>query len=64
MGIYKYIHMSVKLTKNRIFSFRGKIEKLYSTKVTPFGNGAKIGCEKDYMNRDAIVLILKKGETL
>lgn len=56
--------MSMKLSQKRAFSIREKVDKFYTSKVTAFGHGAKIGCEKDFLNRDVVVLILKKGESL
>ena len=56
--------MSVKLLKNKSFDIRGKTDALYLAKVTKFGNGAKIDCQKDLIDRDVIVLILKDGEKI
>jgi len=56
--------MVLKLTKNKAFSVRGKIDGYYTDAVTKFGNGAKIGSSNDFIGRNVIVFVLKKGESL
>ena len=56
--------MSLKLTKNSMLSVRGKVDGFYTKKVTRTGNGAMVACGKDFVDRQAIVFILKEGETL
>lgn len=56
--------MTLKLVKNKTFSMRGKIESFYSSTVTKFGNGAKIDCRKNFIDRNVIIFVLKKGEVI
>ena len=41
------------LTINNITGF-------FEAKVTPIGNGAKIGCPKEYLGRNVYVIVLKE----
>jgi len=41
------------LTVNNITGF-------FEGKVTPIGNGAKIGCPKEYLGRHVYVIVLKE----
>ncbi|MDD5331383.1 MAG: DUF2080 family transposase-associated protein [Candidatus Nanoarchaeia archaeon] len=53
--------MKVKIEENKIeIGTKVEAEGIYSRKVTPFGNGAKIDFVKRYIGRDVIVVVLKK----
>lgn len=38
------------------------VETVYQKEVTPIGTSAKVGCYKEYIGHDAIVVVLKKDE--
>lgn len=54
----------VKLSRTGLSIREDEILGYYKTPVTKFGNGAKIGCFHDFLRHEAVVIILKRGETL
>lgn len=46
------------LPQNKIF-LDSEYESIYTEKVKPSGNSAKINCKKKYLNRDVIIVVLK-----
>lgn len=39
-----------------------EVETIYQKEVTPIGTSAKIGCYKQYIGHDALVIILKQDK--
>jgi len=48
-----------KLTEQTSLTVSG-IAGFFEGKVTPIGNGAKIGCPKEYVGRHVYVIVLKE----
>lgn len=36
-----------------------KVKEFYSSKVVPFGNSAKINCQKKFIGKKVVVLVLE-----
>ena len=54
--------MTVKIKKGELYISKGKVIGHYSTTVTKIGTSAKISCPKRFLNHDAVVILLEKGE--
>ncbi|MDD5254048.1 MAG: DUF2080 family transposase-associated protein [Candidatus Nanoarchaeia archaeon] len=53
--------MRVKIEEDKIeIGTKVEADGIYSRKVTPFGNGAKIDFLKRFIGKDVIVVVIKK----
>lgn len=51
--------MDIRVKKGKL-DLNVKVSEFYSTDVVPFGNSAKINCQKKYIGKKVIVLVLEK----
>ena len=52
--------MRTLIAKNGKLELKDEIETIFQKKVTKFGNGAKIDCQKTHIGKEAYVIIRKK----
>jgi putative transposon-encoded protein len=57
--MYILNHMNKLKIRNNDLEISDKIETLFEKEVTVFGNGAKIDCQKKYLGKKALVIILQ-----
>ena len=50
---------NVKAIANGKLTLTDNVDEIYEKRVTPYGNGAKIDCQKKYIGRRAYIIIVK-----
>ena len=58
--MYILIMLKINAAKGGKLVIRDDVEEIYTKRITPYGNGAKIDSMKKYIGRKAFVIILKE----
>lgn len=58
--MYILIMLKINAVKGGKLIIRDDVEEIYTKRITPYGNGAKIDSMKKYIGRKAFVIVLKE----